>query len=114
MRRRSASRGQDAIPPRGEPLGFLARITLNRYKYRTGRDAVIYTATSWWKQCTGNYGGFGSTNPLWIARYSSTPGELPAGWAYRTMWQYTSSGPIVGDHNKFNGALDRVIALANG
>jgi GH25 family lysozyme M1 (1,4-beta-N-acetylmuramidase) len=87
---------------------------LNTYKARTGRDAVIYTATSWWTQCTGNYGGFASKNPLWIARYASTPGTLPAGWAYYTMWQYTSSGPTVGDHDKFNGALDRVQALANG
>ncbi|MFF1508967.1 lysozyme [Streptomyces sp. NPDC058326] len=87
---------------------------VNRYKYRTGRDAVIYTATSWWTQCTGNYSGFGSTNPLWVARYASTVGELPAGWPYYTMWQYTSSGPTVGDHNHFNGDLSRVQALANG
>ncbi|MYS70504.1 lysozyme, partial [Streptomyces sp. SID5926] len=87
---------------------------LNTYKARTGRDAVIYTATSWWTQCTGNYGGFAANNPLWIARYASTVGTLPAGWGYYTMWQYTSSGPTVGDHNKFNGALDRVVALANG
>ncbi|MEU7293897.1 lysozyme [Streptomyces exfoliatus] len=87
---------------------------VNRYKYRTGRDAVIYTATSWWTQCTGNYSGFGSTNPLWVARYASTVGELPAGWLYYTMWQYTSSGPTVGDHNHFNGDLSRVQALANG
>jgi GH25 family lysozyme M1 (1,4-beta-N-acetylmuramidase) len=87
---------------------------LNRYKYRTGRDAVIYTATSWWKQCTGNYSGFGASNPLWIARYASEVGELPAGWPYYTMWQYTSSGPTVGDHNHFNGDLSRVQALAYG
>ncbi|MBM7173418.1 lysozyme [Streptomyces sp. G44] len=87
---------------------------LTTYKARTGRDAVIYTATSWWKQCTGNYSGFGASNPLWIARYDTTPGELPAGWGFHTMWQYTSSGPTVGDHNKFNGAYDRVQALANG
>ncbi|MFE0422810.1 lysozyme [Streptomyces sp. NPDC058953] len=87
---------------------------LNRYRARTGRHPVIYTATSWWSQCTGNYSGFGADNPLWIARYNTTPGTLPAGWDFYTMWQYTSSGPIVGDHNKFNGALDRVVALANG
>ncbi|GHF62366.1 lysozyme [Streptomyces griseosporeus] len=87
---------------------------LNQYKARTGRDAVIYTATSWWKQCTGNYGGFASYNPLWIARYATDVGELPAGWAYYTMWQYTSSGPTVGDHDKFNGAYDRLQALALG
>jgi GH25 family lysozyme M1 (1,4-beta-N-acetylmuramidase) len=87
---------------------------LNRYKARTGRNAVIYTATSWWTQCTGNYSGFGAANPLWIARYNTTPGTLPAGWAYQTMWQYTSSGPIVGDHNKFNGSYDRLKVLAKG
>ncbi|MFK0097604.1 MULTISPECIES: lysozyme [unclassified Streptomyces] len=87
---------------------------VNTYKARTGRDAVIYTATSWWKDCTGNNGGFATTNPLWVARYNTTVGELPAGWGFYTIWQYTSSGPTVGDHNHFNGALDRVQALANG
>ncbi|WP_406409352.1 lysozyme [Streptomyces halstedii] len=87
---------------------------VNTYKARTGRDAVIYTATSWWKDCTGNNAGFGTTNPLWVARYAAAVGELPAGWGFYTMWQYTSSGPTVGDHDHFNGALDRVQALANG
>ncbi|SEE47331.1 Lyzozyme M1 (1,4-beta-N-acetylmuramidase), GH25 family [Streptomyces sp. 3213] len=87
---------------------------LSRYRSRTGRDAVIYTATSWWTSCTGSYAGFASANPLWIARYASDAGTLPAGWSYYTMWQYTSSGPTVGDHDVFNGALDRVVALANG
>ncbi|QKW52352.1 lysozyme [Streptomyces buecherae] len=86
----------------------------NTYKARTGRDAVIYTSTSWWKTCTGNYAGFGNTNPLWVPRYGSSVGELPAGWGFHTMWQYTSSGPIVGDHNRFNGAYDRLKALASG
>ncbi|QPP06622.1 lysozyme [Streptomyces bathyalis] len=84
------------------------------YKARTGRDAVIYTTTDWWTQCTGNNGGFGSTNPLWIARYASAPGTLPNGWGFHTFWQYTSTGPTVGDHNLFNGAMDRLVALANG
>ncbi|MER5440078.1 lysozyme [Streptomyces sp. NPDC002790] len=87
---------------------------VNQYKARTGRDAVIYTATSWWTECTGNSSAFAANNPLWIARYASTVGTLPAGWGFYTMWQYTSTGPTVGDHNKFNGALDRIVALANG
>ncbi|WP_318215886.1 lysozyme [Streptomyces sp. SCL15-6] len=87
---------------------------LDRYKARTGRYAAIYTSTNWWQQCTGNYSGFGSTTPLWIARYASSVGELPAGWDTYTMWQYTSTGPTVGDHDRFNGALDRVKALADG
>jgi lysozyme len=87
---------------------------LDRYRSRTGRDAVIYTSTTWWKQCTGNYKGFGAKNPLWIARYASSPGTLPAGWSFHTMWQHTQTGPTVGDHNKFNGSLSRVQALAKG
>ncbi|MGW5972500.1 lysozyme [Streptomyces sp. NPDC055186] len=87
---------------------------LDRYRERTGRHAVIYTATSWWKQCTGNHTGFAADHPLWIARYASTPGELPAGWDFYTMWQYTSTGPTVGDHDLFNGTVDRVRALALG
>jgi len=87
---------------------------LSTYRSRTGRDAVIYTATSWWSDCTGNSSAFASADPLWIARYASDAGTLPGGWSFYTMWQYTSSGPTVGDHDKFNGALDRVVALANG
>ncbi|MEV5877537.1 lysozyme [Streptomyces sp. NPDC052101] len=87
---------------------------ISTYRSLTSRYPVIYTATSWWSDCTGDYGGFASGDPLWIARYASDPGTLPAGWSYYTMWQYTSSGPAVGDHDKFNGALDRVQALANG
>ncbi|EPD94354.1 lysozyme [Streptomyces albus] len=83
------------------------------YKAKTGRDAVIYTTTNWWTQCTGNSSAFGNTNPLWIARYASSPGTLPAGWGFYTFWQYTSSGPTVGDHNYFNGSMDRLKVLAN-
>ncbi|MFC0599543.1 lysozyme [Streptomyces palmae] len=86
----------------------------NTYRARTGRDPVIYTSTSWWKTCTGNNGSFGSINPLWIPRYGSSVGELPAGWGFHTIWQYTSTGPTVGDHDSFNGAYDRLQALANG
>ncbi|MEV6834085.1 lysozyme [Streptomyces sp. NPDC051133] len=87
---------------------------LVRYKTRTGRQAVIYTATSWWTECTGNYGGFGSTNPLWIARYASSAGDLPAGWSVYTMWQYTSAGKTVGDHDRFNGSASQLRDMATG
>lgn len=71
---------------------------LNTYKRLTGRTAVIYTTTSWWKSCTGNYNGF--RNPLWLARYQANtgnippqgPGAMPAGWKTHTIWQYTSRG----------------------
>ncbi|GHJ35927.1 lysozyme [Streptomyces sp. TS71-3] len=87
---------------------------VNTYRSLTGRYAVIYTATSWWSDCTGNSKAFGSSDPLAIARYASSVGTLPAGWGTYTVWQYTSTGPTVGDHDHFNGTLDRVKALANG
>ncbi|MFF4487926.1 lysozyme [Streptomyces sp. NPDC001544] len=85
---------------------------LDRYRSRTGRDAVVYTATSWWNTCTGSHTGFGKTNPLWVARYASAVGDLPAGWSSYTMWQYTSTGPTVGDHDRFNGSVDQLKSFA--
>ncbi|KAG6897418.1 hypothetical protein C0992_001732 [Termitomyces sp. T32_za158] len=75
----------------------------NTYHAKTGRYPVVYTTTDWWITCTGNYAGFSSTHPLWIARYASAIGRLPAGWAYTTFWQYADSGPNPGDQNIFNG-----------
>ena len=84
---------------------------LNTYKSLTGRDAVIYTNYDWWNRCTGNTTAFNSTNPLWVARYSSTVGTLPGAWPFYTIWQWTSS-PL--DQNHFNGDYSRLQALANG
>ncbi|AHI01915.1 lysozyme [Kutzneria viridogrisea] len=84
------------------------------YKARTGVFPVIYTATTWWSQCTGNQGDFTSTNPLWVARYASSVGALPYAWTFYTFWQYSNSGTFPGDQNLFNGSYDRLVALAKG
>jgi GH25 family lysozyme M1 (1,4-beta-N-acetylmuramidase) len=91
---------------------------LNQYRARTGRYAVIYTTTSWWTTCTGNWTGPWSTSPLWLARWASTPGTLPAGAPFYSFWQYTSSGSVSGisgavDRDYWNGTVDRLVALAN-
>ncbi|MFF2614653.1 lysozyme [Kitasatospora sp. NPDC058046] len=86
----------------------------NTVHSRTGRYPTIYTTTNWWSQCTGDNGGFGTTNPLWIARYASSVGTLPNGWGYQTFWQFADSGTFPGDQNYFNGAADRLRALALG
>lgn len=106
--------GDDCYDKTPSQMVTWIRNFLNRYKSRTGRAAVIYTATSWWKTCTDNYSGFGKTNPLWVARYASAPGTLPAGWSAYTMWQYTSTGKTVGDHNKFNGSNDKLRIFSLG
>lgn len=80
------------------------------YHARTGRYPVIYTSTSWFNQCVGSH-NLGATVPLWVARYADSVGALPSGWGFHTIWQYSSS-PI--DQNSFNGAYDRLQALAKG
>ncbi|MFC7548930.1 GH25 family lysozyme [Plantactinospora sp. GCM10030261] len=91
---------------------------LNTYRSRTGRYAVIYTTTSWWTSCTGNWSGPWANHPLWIARWASSPGTLPAGAPFWSFWQYTATGRVSGisgdvDRNYFNGDRSRLIALAN-
>jgi GH25 family lysozyme M1 (1,4-beta-N-acetylmuramidase) len=77
------------------------------YHARWSKWPAIYTSTSWWSQCVD--GDFSSTNPLWVARYSSSPGTLPCCWSTYTVWQY-SSDPI--DQNVFNGSYERLQAFA--
>lgn len=77
------------------------------YKARWNKYPAIYTSTSWWNQCVGS--SFGSTNPLWVARYASSVGTLPVGWSVYTVWQYSST-PI--DQNTFNGSYDRLVVFA--
>ncbi|MFG1809460.1 lysozyme [Streptomyces sp. NPDC049040] len=86
----------------------------NEYHAKTGRYPTIYTSTSWWTTCTGNSSAFSANNALWVARYASAVGTLPAGWGYHTFWQWADSGTFPGDQDRFNGALDRVKAYANG
>ncbi|WP_039794006.1 lysozyme [Amycolatopsis alba] len=83
------------------------------YLWRTGRHPAIYTSTSWWKRCTGNSNNFWA-NPLWIARYNTEIGELPASWKTQTIWQFSNKGSLPGDQNWFNGTEDRVRALSIG
>lgn len=87
----------------------------NRYHQRTGRWPAIYTARSWWEQCTGNLGDFSTTSPLSVASYySDSAGPLPYSWDFYTFWQYADHGRFPGDQQVFNGSYSRLRALANG
>jgi GH25 family lysozyme M1 (1,4-beta-N-acetylmuramidase) len=88
---------------------------VTRYRARTGRAAVIYTTTGWWRTCTGNDTEFAARNPLWIAKYrSATACPLPGGWRTHTFWQYSSTGPFPGDSDIFNGTAARLKDFARG
>jgi GH25 family lysozyme M1 (1,4-beta-N-acetylmuramidase) len=83
---------------------------------RTGRLPAIYTAASWWNDCTGGNGSF-AKDPLWIASYDTSSPSLPSGWPSWTLWQFTSSGNIPGingdvDVSYFSGTQSDLAALA--
>jgi GH25 family lysozyme M1 (1,4-beta-N-acetylmuramidase) len=86
----------------------------DRIHQRTGRFPVIYTSVTWWTRCTGNDAGFGSSCPLWIARYAPAIGPLPAGWQTQAIWQYADSGPLPGDQDSFAGSVAQLRQLAVG
>ncbi len=86
---------------------------INEVHAKTTRWATIYTTTDWWTTCTGNTSAYAANDPLFIARYSSTVGTLPAGWGVWTFWQHADSGTFPGDQDYFNGPLTGVQNLAN-
>ena len=81
---------------------------------RPAAGPVIYTTTDWWTHLHRQHAGFAANDPLWIARYSTSAGTLPAGWGFYTIWQYADSGIFPGDQDVFNGDYSRLQALANG
>jgi GH25 family lysozyme M1 (1,4-beta-N-acetylmuramidase) len=86
---------------------------INEVHAKTTRWATIYSTTDWWTTCTGNTAAYASNDPLFIARYASTVGTLPAGWPYYTFWQHADSGVFPGDQDYFNGAYSGLQNLAN-
>ena len=85
----------------------------NTMKSLTGRAPAIYTTANWWNTCTGNNTGF-SDHALHLARYATSPGTMPAGWKTYSIWQYSDTGPFVGDSNVWNGSYEQLKALAYG
>ncbi|MFJ6002737.1 GH25 family lysozyme [Arthrobacter sp. NPDC092385] len=80
-------------------------------KSLTGRVPMIYTTTDWWATCTGNSSAF-ADHPLHIAAYGqTTAGRLPNGWSSYTVWQYSSTGPFVGDSNVWRGTAAELSAF---
>lgn len=94
-----------------------ARAFIDEMRRLTGRDTMIYTYQSFWRNEMANTTEF-SYLPLWIADYNnkSEPSALPGGWDHWTFWQYSSKGStpgIVGDVdvNEFNGTSEQLYSL---
>jgi GH25 family lysozyme M1 (1,4-beta-N-acetylmuramidase) len=82
---------------------------------RVGYPPFIYTTADWWNTCAGSTAF--TSNPLWVAAYSTTRPPLPPGWSTWTFWQYTSAGSVPGisgnvDLSYFNGSSTDLAVLA--
>ncbi|MCJ1441248.1 MAG: hypothetical protein MMC23_001734 [Stictis urceolatum] len=87
---------------------------VNEYQSLSGRWPLIYSTNDWWTTCTGNSDAFSGNSPLVLARYGSSPGTIPGGWGYQTIWQNSDSYTYGGDSDFFNGSLDNLKKLATG
>ncbi|HEX3781053.1 MAG TPA: GH25 family lysozyme [Pseudonocardiaceae bacterium] len=85
---------------------------VNEMKAHIGIYPTIYTSTTWWSTCTGNDSSFGA-DPLWIPRYGSSVGTLPAGWSTQAVWQYADSGTFPGDQDSYNGSAAQLRDFAS-
>ncbi|KAI1105398.1 glycoside hydrolase family 25 protein [Jackrogersella minutella] len=84
------------------------------YHSKTRRFPLIYTNPSWWSSCTSDSNTFVNTNPLVLARYSSSAGTPPGGWPYYTIWQFNDVYQYGGDSDTFNGEFSSLQKLATG
>ena len=87
---------------------------VNTYHAKTGRFPMIYTNRDWWITCTGNSAAFHTTSPLVFASCNSSPGPIPGGWPYQTIWQNSDKFPFGGDSDIFNGDMTGLKKLAMG
>jgi len=88
---------------------------VDTYYAKTTRFPVIYTTTNFWQTCTGDSKAFGTTSPLWIAHFASSPGPLPSGWSTYTFWQSSdNAAPNPGDADEFNGDAKQLMKIVTG
>ena len=87
---------------------------VDEYHSLSKRYPMIYSTADWWKTCTGNTKDFSSNSPLVLADYNSSPGTIPGGWPFQTIWQNSDSYKYGGDSDYFNGSEDELKKIATG
>ncbi|KAI8956582.1 glycoside hydrolase family 25 protein [Daldinia sp. FL1419] len=84
------------------------------YHSKTGRYPVLYTNPPFWLSCTGGSSAFVKTNPVVLARHTSSSGMPPGGWPYYTIWQFNDGYKYGGDLDTFNSDITKLKKLASG
>jgi GH25 family lysozyme M1 (1,4-beta-N-acetylmuramidase) len=83
----------------------------------TGRNVILYSYPSFWRENLRNTTAWSRSNPLWIAHYGVPAPRIYGGWGTWSFWQFTSTGRVPGvagrcDRNKWNGTLSRLRLMA--
>jgi lysozyme len=68
---------------------------LERAARLTGRDAIVYTNVSFWRQSMANSPEF-AMYPLWLADYGVRQPARVGGWKRCVFWQNTETGRMAG------------------
>lgn len=81
-------------------------IWVKRVRERLGVEPIIYTGPDFWKSYVDS-ADF-TTQPLWLAHYTTTCPTVPAPWQTWTFWQHSDRGEVPGivgpvDLNVFAG-----------
>jgi len=79
---------------RREMIGWIAGF-VGQARALTRKWPVIYTATDWWRECTGSTSRF-RRDPLWLAAFGGTRPAVPSTWRRWTFWQYDNEGHLPG------------------
>jgi lysozyme len=101
----AASARTGAIPPvldleetgglGARDIAAWAQRWLDSVEALSGRTPVLYTGLWYWNAYLDGAGDL-ARHPLWIARYSDTPGLIPGGWRTWSFWQFTARGRVPG------------------
>lgn len=86
----------------GLPLQMVAeraKIWIDRVRSELEVEPIVYTNPGMWRFRPGTEI---SSQPLWLAHYTTTCPELPQPWQRWNYWQYTDNGRVPG----INGPVD--------
>ena len=85
------------------------RTWVERVRARLGVEPIVYTSPELWRDLTGN-ADF-SSQPLWIAHYTTDCPRVPPAWSAWAFWQHSKTGTVPGiqghvDLDVFAGELE--------
>lgn len=92
-------------------LAAAIRTWVERVRARLGVEPIVYTSPDFWRDRVG--GADLSTQPLWLAHYTTGCPRVPAPWTGWTFWQYSERGTVAGirgpvDLDVFAGSVDEL------